>query len=245
MQNFNHMAETEPSSSSDRSTWLCVEAGRVPYRAALALQHGLVAARRSGRIRSDVMLLLDHPPVFTLGRRGGRENLLVSDAHLQRHGVEVVPVERGGNITFHGPGQLVAYTIFDLQAARMGVTDFVFRLEEAMLRTAGDWNVSARRNPLNRGVWVGSNKMGSIGLAIRRGVTYHGLAFNVETDLTPFGWINPCGLQNVGVTSLQREAGRPVSLTEAMAAFKEHFSRALDAKLTSVPPADIESLAAA
>lgn len=238
------MTKTEIRSAG-RMTWLCVEAGRVPYRQALALQHRLVAARRSGRLRSDLVLLLDHPAVFTLGRRGGRENLRVSADHLQQHGVEVVPVERGGNITFHGPGQLVAYTIFDLQAARMGVTDFVYRLEEAMLRTAEHWKVAADRNPLNRGVWVGADKLGSIGLAIRRGVTYHGLAFNVEPDLTPFGWINPCGLSNVGVTSLQREAGRPVTLSEAMAVFKHHFAQAMDATLKSVPPADIESLAAA
>jgi len=217
----------------------------MPYREALELQHRLVAARRAGRIASDVLLVLEHPPVFTLGRRGGRENLLVSDEYLQRRGVAVVPVERGGNITYHGPGQLVAYPIFDLRAARVGVADFVFRLEEAMLRTARQWNVAAQRNSLNRGIWVGPNKMGSIGLAIRRGVTYHGLAFNVETDLTPFGWINPCGLHNVGVTSLQQEAGRPVPLQEAVKCFERHFAEALAAKFENVPLDEIELLAAA
>jgi len=215
------------------------------YREALELQHRLVAARRDGRIGSDVLLLLEHPRVFTLGRRGGRENLLVSDEYLQNQSVEVVPVERGGNITYHGPGQLVAYTIFDLHAGRMGVDDFVYRLEEAMLRTARQWEISAGRNSKNRGIWVGSNKMGSIGLAIRRGVTYHGLAFNVEVDLTPFGWINPCGLQNVGVTSLQQEAGRPVTLKEAAEVFKKHFAEALEAELESVPLEEIHTLAAA
>ena len=118
---------------------------------------------------------------------------------LENAGIQVVQAERGGNITYHGPGQLVAYLVLDLEAAKMGVKDFVHFLEEAMIRTAAEWGVAAERNPVNRGIWVGNSKMGSIGIAIRRGITYHGLAFNVDVSLEPFGWINPCGLAGVGI----------------------------------------------
>ena len=220
--------------STKLQSWLTAEYEIIDYGEALSLQHALVAARRSGTIRENVLLLLEHPPVFTLGRRGGSENLKVSAEFLKKHHIAVVQIERGGDITYHGPGQLVAYVIFDLNAGRKSVEDFVHRLEEVMLRVSSSWGVSAARNRRNRGIWVGSDKLGSVGIAIRRGITFHGLALNVDPRLEHFGWIHPCGLQNVGVTSMRRETTRPVSMQDVRKAFRRHFSDVFDAELNRI-----------
>jgi len=170
----------------------CVDLPAVEYREAWDLQHSLVAARKNGIIDRDIVLFLEHHPVFTLGRRGGLDGLMVSESFLEKERITVVHVERGGDITFHGPGQLVVYPIIDLRAAGLGVADYVTALEEVMIRTAADFGVKAEQNPKNRGVWIGNNKLGSIGVAVRRGVSFHGLALNVNTSLTPFSWIHPC-----------------------------------------------------
>ena len=193
-------------------TWFCARLGQIAYQDARDLQLRLVDARRDGAWQRDTVLLLEHPPVFTLGRRGGRESLLVSEETLARHGIPIVQVERGGTITYHGPGQLVVYPIVHLPGLGIGVVDMVDRLEEVMIRTCRDFGVTAGRNALNRGAWVGMSKIGSIGLAVRRGVSFHGLALNVDPDLQPFGFIQPCGLHGVGVTSIAKEAGRPVAM---------------------------------
>lgn len=197
-----------PASGRASRKWFCADLPMLDYRTAWDLQVRLVAARKGGIIGSDVLILLEHEPVFTLGRRGGRENLTVSEAFLEEAGVCVLHVERGGNITFHGPGQLVGYPILDLQAAGLSVTGYVERLEEVMIRTAAEWGVVAERNSLNRGVWAGGRKLGSVGIAIRRGISFHGFAFNVKPSLKPFGWINPCGLKGIEMTSLERELSR-------------------------------------
>jgi lipoate-protein ligase B len=218
-----------------RRRWLATEFDTLDYDKALALQHALVAARRSGTIKENVLLLLEHPPVFTLGRRGGSANLKVSPGFLKQQGIALVQIERGGDITYHGPGQLVAYIIFDLHAERNGVENFVHRLEEVMLRVSRSWEVAAARDQRNRGIWVGSDKLGSVGIAIRRGITFHGLALNVDPRLEHFGWIHPCGLLNVGVTSIRREIAKPVSMKDVRRSFRHHFSDvfAAELKLTS------------
>ena len=194
--------------------WFCARLGQIAYEDARDLQLRLVDARQHGGLARDTVLLLEHPPVFTLGRRGGRESLLVSEETLARHGIPIVQVERGGTITYHGPGQLVVYPIVHLPGLGIGVVDMVDRLEEVMIRTCRDFGVEAGRNALNRGAWVGMSKIGSIGLAVRRGVSFHGLALNVDPDLQPFGFIQPCGLHGVGVTSIAKEAGRPVAMAK-------------------------------
>lgn len=219
--------------------WRVCEPGCVEYATALELQHRLVAARKSGALDTDLLVLLEHPPVFTLGRRGGRENLIVSADFLSRSGVQVIQTERGGNITYHGPGQLVAYLILDLEAARLGVKDLVYLLEEVMLRTTAGWGVAAARNPVNHGIWVGSRKMGSIGIAIRRGITFHGLALNVDPALEPFGWINPCGLAGIGVTSLKEASGLSPSLTSVRPVFKTHMQAVFGTELVAIAPAEV------
>ncbi len=223
-----------------RKPWQLITLPETDYQRALTLQHQLAAARKEKRLKSDLVLLLEHPSVFTLGRRGGWSNLIVSRAFLAQKGVDVVQVERGGDITFHGPGQIVAYPIINLRANRLAVTEYVHGLEQVMINTAARFGVEAARNDLNRGVWVGPRKLGSIGIAIRHGITFHGLAFNVNTDLTPFEWIRPCGLRHVGITSLAREGRWSVKITDArdilINQFKSVFKLELQAtRLKSLP----------
>ncbi|MBR9981992.1 MAG: lipoyl(octanoyl) transferase LipB [Desulfatitalea sp.] len=201
---------------------------RTDYSEALALQRAAVDARRSGRLDRDLVILLEHPPVFTLGRRGGRENLLISEAILQEKGIAIVPVERGGDITYHGPGQLVVYPLIDLTAARIKVVELVTAMETAMVRTAAQWGVSARGDTVHRGAWVGPRKLGSVGITVRRSVSFHGLALNVTTDRTPFTWINPCGIQSCEMTTLAREAGAAVSMETVRQQMVAHLGLLLD-----------------
>jgi lipoate-protein ligase B len=208
-----------------------VDLGLIDYNEAWKLQSDLVSARVAGTLDRDIILFLEHPAVFTLGRRGGLDHLLVSREFLQKSGIPIVHVERGGNITFHGPGQLVAYPIIDFRSRRIGVEAYVEALEDVMLRTARAWNIAAQRNPANRGIWVGNSKMGSIGIAIRRGFSFHGLALNVNVDLTPFDWIQPCGLKGVCMTSMQRELKRKLSMDDVCNVLKAHLESALNVKL--------------
>jgi len=218
----NHIPQT-----TDNKLCFAVDLGLIDYRKAWALQEKLVAARVGARLERDIVLFLEHPSVFTLGRRGGMDNLLVAENFLKNAGMPVVQVERGGFITYHGPGQIVVYPIINLHTRRIGVKDFVAAMEEAMIRTAAAWNIEATRNPINSGVWVGTNKMGSIGIALRRGVSFHGLAFNVNLDLTPFSWIRPCGLQGVGMTSMAKEIGLELSMADVRKVLQDQLAAVL------------------
>jgi len=201
-----------------------VDLGLVEYRQAWKLQTDLVDARIKNNVSSNVVLFFEHPAVFTLGRRGGDENLLVSESFLKKSGISVVQVERGGNITYHGPGQLVVYPIMDLHVARIGVVEFVEALEKVMLKTVTSWGIKAEQSSANRGIWVGDKKLGSVGIAIRKGVSFHGLALNVNLDLLPFSWIQPCGLQDIQMTSMKRELSRDVSTIHVKEKLKENFA---------------------
>ncbi len=216
-----------------------IELPAMEYTRAWDLQSNIVAARKGGVLDKDIVLLLEHPPVFTLGRRGGLKNLTVSEDFLNNAGIPVIHVERGGDITFHGPGQIVMYPIIDIRVARLGVLDFVEHLEEVMIRTASDWGINAERNPVNRGVWVGNNKLGSIGIAIRRGISFHGMAFNVNLSLRPFGWIRPCGLKDIGMTSMEQELSRKVSMAQVREAIKRHVEAVFSVELVMT---DLEEL---
>ena len=210
-----------------------VDLGRMDYKAAWKLQTDIVSARVKGIIDTDIILFLEHPAVFTLGRRGGRDHLLVSEDFLKTSGIPIVQVERGGHITFHGPGQLVAYPIVNLKARSIGVVDFVAALEDIMLATVQTWGIAAERNSANRGIWLGNNKLGSIGLAIRKGISFHGLALNVNIDLTPFSWVQPCGLEGVCMTSMKQELGSEVSMDDVCTEVKKQFESVLDINLTA------------
>ena len=222
MLNYQNRTKNFRDTALERR-WFCIELPATAYKKAWQLQSSLVAARKDKIISQDIILLLEHSPVFTLGRRGGLNNLSVPANFLEKAGIPVVKVERGGNITFHGPGQLVIYPIINLQVVGLSVVDYVENLEEVMIRSAADWGIKAERNPINRGVWVGNNKLGSIGIAIRRGICFHGMAFNVNVSLKPFGWINPCGLQDRGITSMERELSRKVSMNQVRETVKHHL----------------------
>lgn len=203
----------------------CVYA-RLPitdYLEALKLQRDIVAARIDGKIDVNVILILEHFPVFTLGRRGCRENLMVHEQFLKKLNIKVLHVERGGNITFHGPGQLVIYPIIGLSTCGLKVIDYVAGLEEVMVRTAEDWGIRAVGHPKNRGVWIGEKKLGSIGIAIRRGISFHGIALNVNLCLEPFSWINPCGLKNIKMTSMANETRKSITMDTVKAQVTRHF----------------------
>jgi len=206
------------------------------YISLLRAQHRLIAARREGTLSSDVALVLEHAPVFTLGRNATREHLKVSETFLTERGIQVVQAERGGDITYHGPGQVVAYLIFDLRAARMRIPDYISRLEEAMIRVARDFDVPAGRNPLNPGVWVGNRKLGSIGIAVRHGIAYHGLALNANLSLEPFTWIHPCGLTGISMTSLKEERGRDIKIEDVKSALSGHLKDLFEGRGIAVNP---------
>ncbi|MBU2550557.1 MAG: lipoyl(octanoyl) transferase LipB [Proteobacteria bacterium] len=222
-------------------TWFCLDLPVTDYQEAWRLQQALVPARRDGILDRDLVIILEHTPVFTVGRRGGLDNLKIAAAMLEQRGIDVVQVERGGDITYHGPGQLVVYPIIGLRNKRLGVADYVGNLEEVMIRTAREWDVAANRDDRNRGVWVGNDKLGSIGVAVRHGVTFHGLALNVNLALAPFTWINPCGLQGVGMTSLERESGERIFMDQVRRAVKRHIEDVFRTRLEPVTPEDIES----
>ena len=211
---------------------LCCDLGLVPYAAAHRLQLDLVGRRIAGALDRDLFLLVEHPLVFTLGRHADRGHLGLSEAVLRERGAELARIERGGEVTCHNPGQLVVYPIVHLRQARLAVRDHVERLEKVMLRVAADQGVAAGRDPRNRGVWAGGRKLGSVGVAVRHGVAFHGLALNVVNDLEPFAWINPCGLAGVTMTSLTRECGRPCVPAEIKAsccrALEQVFGRRLE-----------------
>ena len=194
--------------------------GRVEYEAAVDLQKQLVEARRTGAI-GDTLLLLEHPPVITLGvkTRGERTHIVASESALAAAGVTVFETGRGGDITYHGPGQLVGYPIFDLNPDRRDVHRYVRDLEEVLIRAATWFGIDARRVPGLTGVWVGApgreDKLAAIGVRISRWITSHGFALNVGTNLDHFNLIVPCGIADRGVTSLSRVLGRDVTMAEA------------------------------
>jgi lipoyl(octanoyl) transferase len=177
----------------------------LPYADALALQRELVADRQAGRI-ADTLLLVEHPPVLTVGVRGdgGRSHILASPETLTARGMQVYETGRGGDVTYHGPGQVVGYPIIDLKPDRCDVHRYVRDLEEVLIRAAADFGVETARVPGLTGVWTGGDKLAAIGVRISRWVTSHGFAFNVTTDLRDFHLIVPCGIADRGVTSLER-----------------------------------------
>ena len=204
--------------------------GVVAYQDALVLQTELVQARKAGAI-PDQLLLLEHPPVITLGvkARADRSHVLAADELLHARGVELFESGRGGDVTFHGPGQLVGYPILDLKPDRCDVHRYVRDLEEVLIRAVAAYGVRPGSDPGLTGVWVGADKIAAIGVRISRWITSHGFALNVNTDLSHFDLIVPCGIRGRGVTSLQRLLGRAVDMGEAerrvIAAFGEVFAR--------------------
>lgn len=202
----------------------------VTYENGMKLQQKLVEMRQRDEL-PDQFLLLEHPPVITLGRGGDRANLLASDDRLKSEGVRFFETTRGGDITYHGPGQLVGYPIIHLGEGKRDVRKYVTRLEEVLIRTVAEYGITATRLDGKRGIWIGNNKIAAIGVRIARWVTSHGFALNAGTNLDHFRLITPCGLRGSGVTSIEHETGRPVPQQEVRdivaAKFAEVFERQL------------------
>ncbi len=215
--------------------------GRVFYSAGLRMQKGLARfVAQEGR--PDQILVLEHNPVFTLGRNATRADIHVTDAHLAAAGVEVHDTDRGGQVTYHGPGQIVVYPVCNLRGGREDLGRLVRGLEEAMIRTAAHWGISARRDPRFPGAWVdtprGPEKLGAIGLHLQRWISTHGLAFNVDPDLTRFRWITPCGIADRGVCSLASLLGSGApTWEEAAGVLTGHLTAGLGLMPVPVQPA--------
>jgi lipoyl(octanoyl) transferase len=214
--------------------------GRVFYSAGIRMQKGL-AGFVSGGDRPDQILVLEHNPVFTLGRNATRADIHVTDAFLREMGTEVHDTDRGGQVTYHGPGQIVVYPICNLQGGREDLGRLVRGLEEAMIRTAGDYGIRAYRDPEHPGTWVdtprGAEKLGAVGLHLHRWISTHGLAFNVAPDLARFRWITPCGITDRGVCSLASLLGDAApGWEQAAAALAGHLTECLGLDLVPVMP---------
>ena len=207
--------------------------GLVDYQAGLDLQNELVDQRKQGLI-PDQLLLLEHPPVITLGARNhnSRSNVLETPESLAHKGVALFETGRGGDVTYHGPGQLVGYPILELQAGRRDVHRYVRDLEEVLIQAVSDFGIAATRIPGLTGIWVGEEKLAAIGVRLSRWVTSHGFALNVTTDLSNFGLIVPCGITGKGVTSMERLAARPVPMAEVARAVVRRFESVFTASAT-------------
>src|SRR5271169_7228612 len=214
--------------------------GRVAYGTALALQRTLQEMRKANRIE-NTLLLLEHPPVITLGRNATLSNVVAPPEFLAQRGVELFEIDRGGDVTFHGPGQLVAYPIFDLRSfepgSKIGAVEFVRRLEEVLIRTCGDFAIGTQRIKGLTGVWTYAlpnkpeAKIAAIGVHISRGVTTHGFALNVSTDLDFFSLIVPCGITGKPVTSMQQELQRTLRIEDVEIAASRNFGRVFQAQM--------------
>lgn len=199
-----------------------IDPGLMDYAEAWDLQHQLWSRRVDGHL-PDTLLLLEHPHVITLGRRGNRSHLIVSPELLESMKIPTFHVERGGDITYHGPGQMMVYPILDLKDYGYRIIRYIDQLEEVILRVLKDFGIEGRRDPPNRGVWVGSDKIASIGVAIKRWVSFHGVALNYETDLKYFDLINPCGLVGQRMTTMGKILGTKISRSDLTQKIIFHF----------------------
>jgi lipoyl(octanoyl) transferase len=227
---------------NEKIYWV-VDAGLIRYEAACELQKQLVEARRAGAT-PDVLLFCEHPHVITLGRNGKRENLLAGNRLLAQMNVEFHSTDRGGDITYHGPGQVVGYPILDLTEHRRDVRWYVERLEETMIRASADFGVRAERVEGRHGIWVesatGEEKLGAIGVHLSRWVTSHGFAYNVSSDLRYFDLIVPCGISGRRATSLERLLGRAVDAAEVRERLALRFGEVLRREMNQVPMCELK-----
>lgn len=210
--------------------------GLMSYGPALELQRQAAAARISGEIPEDLLLLVEHPPVVTMGRSAKEQHLLAGPELLAARGVELFEVERGGDVTFHGPGQLVGYPIIDLKRHRKDLHWYLRQIEETLIQTLAAFGISGARNEGLTGVWTHGRKIASIGVHARDWVTWHGFALNVTTDLSYFDLMVPCGIRSVTMTSIAKETGRPdVALAEVSSAVVDAFARVFGLALVTEP----------
>lgn len=217
--------------SDERSIHVC-DLGTTSYADVHRLQKRLQAQRREGA-GVDSLLLTEHRPVFTLGRSHPKPDLRVPLETVKTYGIDLQQTERGGDITYHGPGQLVAYGIVDLRGWDLSILDYVDGLEQTVIAVLGDWGLRAEQKPGARGVWIEGRKVASLGLNVRRWVTMHGIALNVDPDMSHFDLINPCGMADVEMTSLSAEAAKRAAMDEVSESFVFHFGRVFGCKTIS------------
>lgn len=200
-----------------------VNLGTMDYKEAFDLQFKLLEKRKNEEI-DDLLLLVEHPPVITLGRNAKEENILFSEEYLKEHNVDLVEINRGGDVTYHGPGQLVGYPIVNIKKQKLGIKDFVSKLEQIFIDLLNkEYNVEAVRDDINNGVWVKEEKITAIGLAVKRWVTMHGFALNVSTDLDFFKLIVPCGIEGRGVTTLEKLTGETIDINDISKIVGKYF----------------------
>jgi lipoyl(octanoyl) transferase len=197
--------------------------GRCEYREALEIQYKLLEKRQKGEIE-DTLIIVEHPPVITLGNQAEKANIIVTEDYLKQQGIDIIETNRGGDVTYHGDGQIVGYPIVDIKNAKIGVRDFVNGIEEVFIQLLQqELRIASERSAGQTGVWVGNNKVLAIGLAIKRGVTMHGFAFNVNTKLHHFNFIVPCGITDKGVTSVEKLTGETYGIEEMNKKVVDYF----------------------
>ena len=228
-----------PHPPSLPSTWL-VDLGMIAYDQAIAVQTAAVAARAEGRI-PDLLLLLEHPSVITLGRAAKTDHVLLSAHELAARQIAVRETSRGGDVTVHAPGQLVGYPIVDLTARGQDVHRYLRDIEEVLIRALSGWGIAAGRIPKLTGVWIGDEKVAAIGVAVKRWIAHHGFALNVANDLTLFDTIIPCGLVGKGVTSISRQLGHDVTVAEAAGRVTAEWTAVFATHLTEISVQRLEA----
>ena len=226
-----------------KNVWL-VNLATIPYADALALQHRIVDARKRGAL-NDTLLLLEHPPVFTLGRNANESNVIAAPELLKQIGIDVFRVERGGDVTYHGPGQLVGYPILDLHNFRLDVGWFVRSMEEMLMRALRDFDICGKRIEKLVGVWLdtptGEAKVVQIGARIEQWITYHGFALNVDPNLAHFDFIVPCGISDKAVTSMTCILNRPLDMRAVRERVAARFGEVFDAEMIEIPPEELQA----
>lgn len=199
--------------------------GKCEYREALEIQYKLLEKRQKGEIE-DTLILVEHPPVITLGNQAEKSNIIASEEYLKQQGIDIIETNRGGDVTYHGDGQIVGYPIVDIKSSKIGIRDFVRGLEEVFIQLLQqEFGIDSERDSEHTGVWIGSNKILAIGLAVKRGVTMHGFAFNVNTNLQHFDFIVPCGITGKGVTSVEKITGKTYNIDEMNKKVVDYFVR--------------------
>lgn len=215
------------------------ELSRVGYREAYQLQTRILEDRVKG-ILGDTLLLLEHPHTVTVGKSGSTDNILVSPEELAARGIALFFIDRGGDVTYHGPGQLVGYPIIDLRARERDLHRYVSELEEVLIRTMSDFGITAGRDPGHRGVWVANREIAAIGLRVKKWVAMHGFALNVNTDLGPFSLINPCGFSDRGATSMAARLGHEIPMEKVTEKLLGHFAEVFGVGI-EIGPANVVS----
>ncbi len=224
------------STLSPKKLWI-IDLGRQPYRPVWEFQRRMQRLRIDQKI-PDTLIFVEHTPVYTIGKSGSGLHVIAQESFLAQHGIEVVEVDRGGDVTYHGPGQLVGYPIFDLHQHRKSVSFYMRQLESVFIDALAHWNLTGERNEGYTGVWVGGEKIVALGVRISRWVTMHGFAFNVNTNLAHFEGIIPCGIFHLGVTSLQKCLGHPVQLAVTREVVQKSVSHIFGFTETVVPAVD-------